>query len=125
MTSRTAEQLINEVAALLGKYVPGEALGAVEHDTIDSCIDQVLEEVSGVVYVGDRDDIPLKYFETLARLIAVHAASKFSNAPLDLTAVNAHEDRLRYLSAPSRTRRTLAIDPALRPYWRGYFNGYR
>lgn len=125
MTERTAEQLINEVAALLGKFVPGEALGGVEFDTIDSCIDQVLEEVSGIVYIGDRDDIPLKYFETLARLVAVHAASKFSNAPLDLKSVEDHENRLRYLAAPERTRRTLRIDPALRPYRRGYFNGYR
>lgn len=107
MASRTAEELINEVAAILGKYVPGEALGAVEHDTIDGCIDQVLEEISGIVFVADRDDIPLRYFETLARLMAVHAASKFSNAPLDLGAVQQHEDRLRYLSAGTGTTETI------------------
>lgn len=107
MATRTAEQMIEEVAAILGKFVPGEALGDVEHDTIDGCIDQVLEEISGIVVVSDRDEIPLKYFETVARLIAVHASSKFSNAALDLQAIRSHENRLRDLSAPVATNETL------------------
>lgn len=107
MAERTAEELINEVASILGKYVPGEALGSVEHDTIDGCIDQVLEEIDGIVVVSDRDSIPLRFFETIARLIAVHAASKFSNAPLDLAQVQAHETRLRYLAAGVATNETL------------------
>ena len=102
MADRTAEQMIQEVAAILGKFVPGEALQAVEQDTIDGCIDQVLDEVDGIVSVN-REAIPLKYFETLARLIAVHAASKFSNTPLDLAAVYQHEARLRYLVASAPT----------------------
>ena len=81
MSFRTADELINETASILGKYVVGETLGQVEHDTIDGCIDQVLEEINGIVSITDRDEIPLKYFETLARLIAVHAASKFSKRP--------------------------------------------
>lgn len=110
MASRTSEDLINEVAALLGKFVPGEALGSVEHETIDGCIDPVLEEISGIALIGDRDDIPLRYFETLARLIAVHAASKFSNAPLDLAAIQQHEQRLRYLAAPPIGYAPLKVD---------------
>lgn len=103
MATRTADQMIEEVAAILGKFVPGEALGDVESDTINGCIDQVLEEIDGIVVVSDRDEIPLKYFETIARLIAVHAASKFSNTPLDLDAVQEHEQRLRYLVANDPT----------------------
>lgn len=103
MAERTTQDLINEVAAILGKYVPGETLGSVESDTIDGCIDQVLEEIDTIVVISDRDAIPVKYFETVARLIAVHAASKFSNAPLDLVAVEQHEQRLRRLAANQPT----------------------
>lgn len=100
---RTSRQTIEEVAAILGKFVPGEALGAVEYNAIDGCIDQVLSEIENIVAISDREEIPLRYFETVARLIAVHAASKFSNAPPDMAAIAQHEARLRYLSAKTTT----------------------
>src|SRR5258705_1632230 len=101
--SHTSEQLINKAAAILGKYVPGEALGSIEHDTIDGCIDDVLTEIAKIVVIGDRDDIPNLYFETVARILSIYAAAEFSNAPLDLNAVMQHEQRLRYLIANSPT----------------------
>lgn len=100
--SKTADDIINEAAAILGKYVPGEALGAVEHDTINDCIDPVLAEVARIVYIGDRNDIPDEYFQTIARLVAVHAAAKFSNAPVDIATIAQHEARLRYLTTSNR-----------------------
>ena len=96
--TKTAEELVYEVAAILGKAVAGEALGQPEYDTIDGNIDPVLSEIEGIVYVGDRDEIPNKYFQTIARLVAVHSAAKFSNAPVDLALVAQHEARLRYLA---------------------------
>jgi hypothetical protein len=101
--SHTSEQLINKAAAILGKFVPGEALGAVEHDTIDGCIDDVLAELSRIVAIPDRDDIPNLYFETVARILAVYAAAEFSNTPLDLSAIFQHEQRLRVLIASTPT----------------------
>jgi hypothetical protein len=104
-----SEHLINKTAALLGKFVPGEALGSVEHDTIDACIDDVLDEI-GKIIVIDREQIPNKYFETVARILAIYAAAEFSNAPLDLNAVRDHEQRLRYLVANLPTYETLQTD---------------
>jgi hypothetical protein len=101
--THTAEQLINKAAAILGKYVPGEALGDVEHSVIDHCIDDVLAEIAKIVDIGDRDEIPNLLFETVARLVAIYAASEFSNQPLDLGAVTQHEQRLRYLIAQTPT----------------------
>ena len=101
--SHTSEELINKAASILGKYVPGEALGAVEHDTIDRCIDDVLAELSKIVSISDRNDIPNLYFETVARILAIYAASEFSNTPLDLGAITQHEQRLRYLIAQTPT----------------------
>lgn len=101
--TKTAEELVYEVAAILGKAVAGEALGQPEYDTIDGNIDPVLAEVESIVYVGDRDEIPNKFFQTIARLVAIHSASKFSNTPVDQAAITEHESRLRFLSAGDPT----------------------
>jgi hypothetical protein len=101
--THSSEELINKAAAILGKYVPGEALGSVEHDTIDRCIDDVLEEISKIVLVPDRDEIPNMLFETIARLVAVYAAAEFSNQPAPLADIEQHEQRLRYLVAQTPT----------------------
>lgn len=105
--SKTADNLVYEVAAILGKAVAGEALGQPEYDTIDGNIDPVLAEIESIVYVGDRDEIEDKYFQTIARLVAVHSAAKFSNAPVDLVEVAKHEQRLRYLAAQNPTYEVL------------------
>ena len=94
--THSSDELVNRTAALLGKYVPGEALGAIEHDTIERCLDDVLAEVGQIVIV-DKEMIPNIYFESVARLCAIYAAADFSNQPLDLDAVASHEKRLRYL----------------------------
>jgi hypothetical protein len=105
--THTSEELINKGAAILGKYVPGEALGSVEHDTLDRCIDDVLEEIAKIVMVPDRDAIPNILFETIARLVAVYAAADFSNQPASLAEIEQHEQRLRYLIAQTPTYETL------------------
>ena len=105
----TSEELINRAAALLGKFVPGEALGAVENDTIDRCIDDVLAEIGKIVII-DREHVPNIYFETAARLCAVYAAADFSNQPLDLGAVKQHESRLHYLVSQSPTYEVLRTE---------------
>jgi hypothetical protein len=105
----TSEELINRTAALLGKFVPGEALGAVEHDTIDRCIDSVLAEIGKIVFI-DREQIPNIYFETAARLCAIYAAADFSNVPLDLGAVAQHERRLYYLVSQTPTYEVLRTE---------------
>jgi hypothetical protein len=107
--THTSEEAINRTAALLGKYVPGEALGPIEHDTIDRCIDDVLAETAKIVVI-DREQIPNIYFETICRLISIYSAADFSNQPLDLGAVEGHEQRLRYLVSQSPTYEILATN---------------
>lgn len=108
--THTAEELINKAAAILGKYVPGEALGDVEHETIDKCIDDVLEEISKIIVIADRDEIPNLLFETVARLVAIYAAAEFSNQQPDLAIIAQHEQRLRYLVAQNPTYETLKVN---------------
>lgn len=124
-STKTSENLVYEAASILGKAVAGEALGSVEYDTIDGTIDPVLEEIENIVYVGDRDEIPGRYFQTIAELVAVFSGAKFSNSRPDPAQIEYWEDRLRYLAASGRTRRTLKIDPAFSPYRRNRYDGYR
>ena len=106
--SHTSAELVNKAAAILGRYVPGEALGAIEYTTIDNCIDDVLAEVGKIIAISDRDDIPNLVFETLARMLAIYAAAEFSNVPPDMAAIDQHEMRLRYLIAQTPTYEILA-----------------
>ena len=105
----SSEELINRTAALLGKFVPGEALGAIEHYTIDRCINSVLAEVAKIIYI-DREQIPNIFFESVARICAIYAAADFSNVPLDLPAVHQHEQRLHYLVSQTPTYEVLQTD---------------
>ena len=101
--THTSEDCINKAAAILGRYVPGEALGSVEHDTISACVDNVIDEISKIVNIADRDQIPNVLFETFSRLVALYAAASFSNVPPSLDAIRDHEQRLRYLVAQTPT----------------------
>lgn len=99
----TAEQVIDKAASDLGKLVPGEALGAVEHDILSGRLDNVLDEISKIIAIGDRDEIPAVAFESISVLTAMFAASEFSNAVIDWGAVERVEQRLRYLIAQTPT----------------------
>ena len=103
MITYTSEQAINKAAADLGRYVPGEALGAVEHDTLSLALDRVLAEISKIIAIIDRDDIPVVAFECVSELTAMFAASEFSNIPYDKKRVEAVEQRLRYLVSQQPT----------------------
>ncbi|QIO34323.1 hypothetical protein [Bradyrhizobium sp. 1(2017)] len=104
----TAEEAVNKAAAILGKYVPGEALGDVEHTVLDKSIDSVIAQIEKIVVIADRNAIPDLVFDTFARLVAIFAAAEFSNQPLDLLTVQQHEQRLRYLIAQMPTYEVLA-----------------
>lgn len=107
--SKTSDNLIYKAAGILGIAVAGEALGSVEYDTIKGCVQPVFDEVADIVSI-DPEQIPDRYFLTIARLLAVHAAAEFSSAQLDVDAIRQYEQRLRYLAAPIVTREHLKTD---------------
>ena len=91
----TSEELINRTAALLGKFVPGEALGAVEHDMTASiaALDSVmpLAELSkDRWHRSTRSRCRTSISRQRRRLAkcAIWRAADFSNQPLDLRAVD-------------------------------------
>ena len=99
----TSEQIINNAAGNLGKWVPGEVLGAIEHDTISAALDAVLAEISKIIAINDRDQIPDFTFEVISNLTGAFAAASFSNTQLDYNYVEMLERRLRYLVAQMPT----------------------
>jgi hypothetical protein len=105
----TAEQVINKAAADLGKYVPGEALGAVEHEAISKHVDNVLAEISKIIAIADRDEIPAVAFECVAEMVALFASSEFSNVPINRAEMEQIERRLRYLIAAAPTYEPLSV----------------
>lgn len=106
--TKTADNLVYKAASILGKAVAGESLGAVEYQTIDNCIDDVLEEINEIVYIGDRNEIPSRYFQTIARLLAIHAEAEFAGTPVDIDQVTKHESRLRFLVARDPSYQVMA-----------------
>ena len=108
----TAEHVINKAAGDLGRWIPGEALGAVEHDVISNALDNVLAEIRKIIFIGDRDQIPDVVFETISLLTAMFASSTFSNTPVNWEAVERVEERLRYLIAQTPT-----YEPLLASYF--------
>jgi hypothetical protein len=106
----TSEQVINKAAGDLGKWVPGEALGAVEHDTLSEALDAVISEIAKIIAV-DRDQIPAVAYEVVSSMTAAFAASTFSNVPLDYTTtIEPLERRLRYLIAQTPTYEILGTN---------------
>jgi hypothetical protein len=101
--SYTSEQIINKAAGDLGKYVPGEALGSVEQSVLSNALDNVIEEIAKIIVIPDRDDVPAIAFESVSILTAMFAASQFSSANIDYSAVERIEQRLRYLIAQTPT----------------------
>ena len=109
MITYTAEDVINKAAADLGRYVPGEALGSVEHDTINLAYQVVLSEISKIVAINDPDEVPGDLFEVVSLLTSVFAGSAFANEPVDYNRVRDIEQRLRYLVAQTPTYETLPV----------------
>lgn len=101
--TKTADELVYKAASILGKSIAGESLGAVEYQTIDGCVDDVLDEISEIVYIGDRDEIPRRYFLTIARLLAINAAAEFAGAEPNPDQITKQETRLRFLVAREPT----------------------
>jgi hypothetical protein len=103
----TAKQVIYKSAADLGIVVAGEALGAVEYDAISDHLDNVLEELSKIIMIPDRDAIPAMAFESVSSMTSLFAGSDFSNAPMNHDERDRIEQRLRYLIAQTPTYETL------------------
>lgn len=79
--SKTRADLVNRIAKYLGKVVPGEALGAVEYQTIDDELDQLTANLvqRGILTASfDLDEIEDEYFKPTARVFTCDLCTDFS-----------------------------------------------
>ena len=130
MTTKTRLQLLIEALDQLGILVPGQAPSAANLNKIDGVLDPVLEEleVLSIYYVSDAGEegpsggeIESSAFLSLAAYLANAAAPKFNLAgdtKLKALAIEA-EQKLRTLTRPASTRRTLKTSGLGIPTGRG------
>lgn len=130
--SKTRAELIGQALINLGVIAEGQSIDADLIDKMDGVVDPACAELTilDIYYVQDAGsvgptggDIPDSAFLSLAAYIANAACAAF-NLPADakLQALSQiAEAKLVTLARPSRTRRTLRIDPAVAPtrtyYW--------
>lgn len=132
--SKTRAELINQGLQNLGVIAEGQSISDQEVDKMDAIVDPALAELArlDIYYVQDAGSIgPTdgaiedEAFLAVADYIANRACASF-NLPADqkLQALaSLAEGKLRTISAPPRTRRTLQIDPALQGRRYGYYRG--
>ena len=106
----TADRIITNAAADLGKWVPGETLGTAEYATLSDSYDSVLAEVAKLISL-DRDAIPAAYYQVISMMVSAFAAASFSEQPLEYEAkMWPLEQRLRYLIAQTPTYEILSVN---------------
>ena len=129
--SKTREQLINQSLLNLGVIAEGQSISTEDMNKMDGIVDPAIAQLSAldVYYVSDPGalgpsggEIPDEAFLSIAKYIANEACSAF-NLPADqkmqAMAVDA-VDKLRIITAPTRTLRYLKVDPAVRRVRRWY-----
>jgi len=131
MTTKTRQELLYEALDQLGILVPGQAPSAANLNKIDGIFDPVCEELTDldIFYVQDAGEIgptggeiESSAFLSIAAYLANAAAPKFNlaaDAKLKALAIEA-EAKLRTLSRPASTRRTLGIDAGIPTARRNY-----
>ena len=110
----------NRALKLLGAIAAGEAASAEDAADVDeiylSVFDELVQENIAVWGNGTTDEIPEKFVESLARLVAARAAPAFDVPAINGLSPEAVEDR-----AWMRLRRMIAPDPTSRPLRVDYF----
>jgi hypothetical protein len=124
--SKTRADLINQALINLGILAQGQSAEAENIQKMDAIVDPALAELAGlgIYYTQDAGElgpadgaIEDSAFLSTADYLANRACAAFNLAADTKMQALAQiaEDKLRTLSAPSRTLRTLRTDPALQP----------
>lgn len=97
-------QLIERALKNLGIIEPGEAPSSEDSDTMDGLIDPLIAQLDSdqIVSITNPDEIELKYFMPLARLLANAAGPDFGS-PMNDPARLADEKTLRRLTSTPPT----------------------
>jgi hypothetical protein len=114
---QTRAQLIDAVARVLGMLPSGQTLAAEDYADLDAQIEPAIAELRSrnIYRTASTNSFPDEIVPALADCIAVVCAPQQEVTQLKGMAIEAFrviaEDRLRTITAPPRTFRTLRIDP--------------
>lgn len=132
--SKTRAELVNQCLINLGVIAASQSVSAEDVQKMDTIVDPAIAELQDldIYYVQDPGSIgPIdgaiedSAFLSIAAYIANAACAAF-NLPADtkmMALAQQAEQKLIRLAAPSRTLRTLRVDPAVLPY-RRYRGGF-
>lgn len=132
--SKTRAELIDQCLTNLGVIAEGQSISAQDVEKMDTVVDPALSELSAldIYYVQDAGEIGPdggaledSAFLSLASYIANAACAAFNlpaDQKLEALALLA-EQKLRTLSRPGRTLRTLQVDAALHSRRIGHYRG--
>jgi hypothetical protein len=110
------QQFVNGVLLDLNVIALGESPAAEDFEAVASRLETLVADLQarGKCYLPDLDEIPDQLVEPLRDLVALRLAPAYGRAPAALPDIILAEDRVKSVSAPPPTRRTLSTDPVLR-----------
>jgi hypothetical protein len=110
------QQFVNGVALDLDVVGLGDAPADEDYDAIDTRLDTLVADLTsrGKLYLPDLDEIADELVEPLRDYVVLRLGPSYGRPQADPVAIVFAEDRLKEVSRPPRTRRTLSTDPILR-----------
>ncbi len=110
------QQFVNGVLLDLNVVSLGEAPAAEDFDAVSRRLDTLIADLQArrKCYLPDLDEIPDELVEPLRDLVVMRLGPAYGRPAAALPDLILAEDRLKAVSAPPPTRRTLSTDPLLR-----------
>jgi len=123
------QQFVNALLLDLDIVALGQAPADEEYEAADARLDTIVAELYArrVLYLPDLDQIPDEVVEPFRAIVALMLGPAYGKPPVDAVTQEVAEMRLKAVSQPPRTRRTLSTEGVLRHGARrfGHFPGPR
>lgn len=114
--SQTTANLVNRVLSDLNVVGLGQTASDEDFAAVAARVTTIAAELTarGVCYLPDVEAIDDALYEPLVELMTARIGASYGRPVADPAAILMLEERLRDVSRPAATRRTLETDPLLR-----------
>lgn len=112
----TRQLFVNGVLLDLNVVSLGEAPADEDFEAVSARLDTLVADLyaRGKVYLPDLDEIPDELVEPLRDYVVLRLGPGYGRPLAPDPVIQAAETRIKAISRPPRTRRTLSTDPVLR-----------
>lgn len=82
MATRTTNQMVNRALSIIGVASIGNSVSAEDYELAAEAFETLMLELEArhIVYIPNREEIDLRYFEPLAQLLAQRVSADFGAA---------------------------------------------